>query len=228
MKDVIVVSYATHRAGLLDEYEAQLAAAGIDFHLETVELEDGINSVTARWKFEFMRRMCERFKEYERIVFTDAWDVLFFGTKADLLKRLPEYLVISAERQCWPDPTVAEGFTSDSPWRFCNAGIMGGNRNSVILTAIHSLSADDLELMEQEWLNKQLSEQGGSEFIDERTEVFYTVSADKEDGSLSSIDGRPWNWTTDTHPQFFHFSGQCPTEPFRRMLETGEPLCASV
>lgn len=226
MKDVIVVSYATHRAGLLDEYEAQLAAAGIDFHLETVELVEGINSVTARWKFEFMRRMCERFIDYQRIVFTDAWDVLFFGRKEDL--SIPPHLLISGERNCWPEDGIAEAIQSPSPWRYCNAGLVCGSPLMIRDWLLWNSSVGDPGGLEQQWFNRRIVDRASPVFVDAMTRHFYTVSADKEDCSLRSISGRPWNSRYNTSPQFFHFSGQCPTEPFRRMLETGEPLCASV
>lgn len=227
VKDVIVVSYATHRAGLLDEYEAQLAAAGIEFHMEPVELPDGINSVTARWKFEFMRRMCERFSDYLRIVFTDAWDILFFGTKAEVIGK-PVRFMISGERNCWPEVDMEDRFTFDSPWRFCNAGVIFGSPYGVIDWCDDALKYGDIHLLEQTWLNRHKAANDISIPINTSTSMSYVVSRDKEDGSLRINDGRLYNSLYGTYPQFFHFSGKCPTEPFRRMLETGEPLCASV
>lgn len=233
MKDVIVVSYATHRAGLLDEYEAQLAVAGIDFHLEPVELQAGINSVTARWKFEFMRRMCERFKEYDRIVFTDAWDVLFFGTKDELIWKMDTLwtVVISAERNCWPEPEPWQSANwCYSPWRFMNAGSWAGKTHHFASVLDELLALHSIDIGEQALLNQLLCQMGnpGPARPDRETFLFYTVSSDKEDRSLRMERGRPYNGYHDVFPQFFHFSGKCPTEPFRRMLETGEPLCASV
>lgn len=220
VKDVIVVSYATHRAGLLDEYEAQLAAAGIDFHLETVELQDGINSVTARWKFEFMRRMCERFAEYESIVFSDAWDVLFFGSKESLLSTFPEVIVVSAERNCWPEPELKDKIWGAWPWRYANAGLIAGSTRKIASVSANVLRfASDLDILEQAWMNRRLSKSMEFPLLDRTTGIFYTVS-DGENSPLSRLsDGRIWNGLCNTFPQFFHFSGKCPTEPFRRMLE---------
>ena len=223
MKDVIVVSYATHRAGLLDEYEQQLKYAQIDFHLEPVELADGINSVTARWKFEYMWRMCSKFRGYQSIVFTDAWDVLFVGGKEDFLR--PDWVTFAAERNCWPEPGSP---LSDSPWAFVNAGMCSLAIDTAHKWLREMLHRTDIDILEQAWLNRSRAT-GCDFFLDTTTSVFYTVSADKEDGSLVRLgDGRLFNRQFNSFPRFFHFSGKCPTEPFRDMLRTGKPLCASV
>lgn len=218
MKDVIVVSYATHRAGLLDEYEQQLKDAQIDFHLESVELADGINSVTARWKFAFMLRMTKRFADYECIVFTDAWDVLFFGTRDDLMPKIPKVCAISAERDCWPEDDLAQQIAHHGPWRYCNAGMMGGSTQGIMAFVNGVSPFPELDLMEQQWLNRRLVEGRCPWMVDCATSLFYTVSQYHEDGSLQIKDGKLWNSHFNSFPQFLHFSGKCPTEPFQAML----------
>jgi hypothetical protein len=227
MSDVIVVSAITERRHMIDEYEDQLAAAGIDFHLETVNLADGIGSITARWKLAFMRRMCERFAHFSRIVFTDAWDVLFFGTKEELLAKLPDFPMLGAERNCWPEPGIASNFNSGSPWRFCNAGMLAGCPKQILQWIELALKTPDLDMMEQAWFNRRRANQDLMFRLDVYTSLFYNVSYDREDGALQLRGGRLWNSTFDTFPQFFHFPGPCSSVPFRAMLRTGKPLCAS-
>jgi hypothetical protein len=240
MKDLIVISYATHRAGLLDEYEQQLKDARIDFHLEPVELADGINSVTARWKFDYMRRMCERFADCERIVFTDAWDVLFVGSKAQLLE-IDTFPMVAGERNCWPDNSIASEIMSaaspPSHWRFCNAGVISGNPAKLWGVCQLALSLPELERLEQDWFNRHFAfgEDIGID-CDEFTEVAYTVSPFDWTTEMDLIyvdavdDGHHrkwWNRRFNTYPQFFHFSGKCPTEPFRAMLRGDTPSLVS-
>jgi hypothetical protein len=223
MKDLIVVSYATHRAGLLDEYEQQLKDAKIDFHLEPVELADGINSVTARWKFEYMRRMCEKFENYERIIFTDAWDVLFCGYKREVLRNAPAHMLIGAERNCWPEPWLAKSIVDTTAWPFVNPGLISGSPEGILWWTKQALKLEDLDLLEQQWMNRCRALNWIPMCLDVHTQLFYTVSEDKEHGELQSRAGDPWNRSLRTYPQFFHFSGKCPTEPFRAMLR-GETL----
>jgi hypothetical protein len=226
MKDIIVVSAITERRHMIDEYEDQLAAAGIDFHLEPITLANGIASITARWKFEFMRRMCERFDMYERIVFTDAWDVLFFGTKGELMEKLPEELLVSAERNCWPEPGLPSRFSR--PWCYVNAGMEAGDPMAIYNWCNRSLTMPDLDLMDQAWFNRQLTDISRLRAIDCSTSLFYTVSYDREDCSLRLKNGKLWNSRFDTYPQFFHFAGPCSSVPFRAMLRGAtDSLCAS-
>jgi hypothetical protein len=228
MKDVIVVSAITHRQHMIDEYEDQLAAAGIDFHLETVSLADGIGSITARWKLEFISRMCERFAHFSRIVFTDGWDVLFFGTKEEVAAKIPEHLLISAERNCWPEGHLASQFPSLSPWRYANAGMLSGSPQRLVEWIELAMATPDLEMMEQAWFNRRIVAGDLRITLDHTTELFYTASYDREDGALRPTAHGPWNSRFDTYPQFIHFPGPCSSVPFRAMLRTGKPLCASV
>jgi len=228
MKDVIVVSAITERRHMIDEYEDQLAAAGIDFHLEPIKLDNGIASITARWRFGFIRAMCERFKSYRRIIFTDAWDVLFFGTKEDLLGKISPFPLVSAERNCWPEENLVDRIPDNGPWRYVNAGMFCG-KPSVILGWIEdALRTPDLDMMDQAWFNRRLANRDFAIIPDYRTSIFYTVSYDREDGSLHKRLRGPCNYAYGTYPQFFHFAGPCSSVPFRAMLRTGEPLCASV
>lgn len=212
---------------MIDEYEDRLAAAEIDFHIEPVTLADGIGSVTARWKFEYMRRMAERFSEYERIVFTDAWDVLFFGSKADLLPQIPANFLVSAERNCWPEGDLAAQIESDSAWKFCNAGMSCGSPERILEWIQGAMKCADLDLMEQVWFNRRLVDGAWPVWLDWGTSIFYTVSYDREAGELGIVDGKLVNTRYDSRPQFFHFAGPCSSVSFRAMLRTGKPLCAS-
>lgn len=213
---------------MVDEYQDQLTATGIDCHIEPVTLDNGINSVTALWKLHFIKEMCERFSHYERIVFTDAWDVLFVGSKDELLPKLRDIPCVSAERNCWPEHDLQFKRTLQSPWRYCNAGMICGSPSSFFEWTDHELSMPNLDQMEQAYMNRKLASGSYGFNLDLHTSLFYTVSGEREDGSLRLKDGKPWNCYFDTYPQFFHFSGGCSSLPFRTMLRTGEPLCASV
>ena len=215
MEDVIVVSGATHRAGMLDEYEGQLKRAGIPFHLETVEpMPCGPNSMTMRRKAEFVRGMADRFWNYRVMYITDAWDVLFCGTRQDLINRAPEF-VFSAERNAYPESDVRPTMTY-TPWRWCNAGCMGGHVPYLYMWADKVLRESDLDLLDQAWLNRHLNTQFCP--IDHETKSFYTVSATLENGELQRKWDRVFNTLCRNFPSFLHFSGGCPSTEIRRIL----------
>jgi predicted O-methyltransferase YrrM len=219
MNDLIVVAGATHRAGFIDEYEQQLAAAGIEFYLAPLQnLASGANSISMLRRIAYMREVATKFSSYERIVMTDAWDVLFYGTKEEVFRKVPEALIVSAERNCYPEPDIALRFTSSSPWRYANNGMVAGSPRSIIEWLKWAEQMPDLGLLDQAWFNRRAAENQREMLLDETTDLFYVVSSTLEDGSLQMKARVPWNQRFGTSPNFFHFSGGCSTDNFRRMI----------
>lgn len=220
-KSIIVVAGATHREGFLDEYESQLASADIPFHLEPLPtLASGANSITMRRRIDYMRAMCEKFIDYKRIVMTDAWDVLLMAPKEELINKVPiDGMVVSGERNCYPEPHLHSKFYSSSAWRFVNNGCLAGNPEYILEWIEKASETDDLEILDQAWFNRRRAESWTPLWIDETTELFYVVSATQEDGALQMKRYRPCNTRYDTTPCFFHFSGRCPDDRFRAMLK---------
>ena len=216
---MIVVSGATHRAGMVDEYEAQLKAEEIPFHLEMVEpMPYGPNSMTMKRKAEFVRRMADKFWNYRAMYITDAWDVLLCGTRLKLSTAYPD-LLFSAERNAYPESDVTPADTL-LPWKYCNAGCLGGRVPNLFMWADRALREDDLDLLDQAWLNRRLNTSFAP--IDFSTRMFYTVSANHEDGALTAKHYHDklsaYNQTTGNFPSFLHFSGGCPSNEVRGIL----------
>jgi hypothetical protein len=217
MNDAIVVAPYTHREGLLEEYEAQLAAADVPFHLERIDLPGGANGFTVAKRAQFLRKMAENFIDYKVIYATDAFDVLFFGTKEELLHKAPQVFTCGAERNCYPEPHLAERISGDTPWCFCNAGLIGCHPYALLNWCNRVESGPEIDLLDQAWLNRRLADQSSLVSIDSYTDLFYVVSSE-EDGSLEIKSGRLWNSRCDSFPSFFHFSGKCPTDRIRSIL----------
>lgn len=220
-KDVIVVAGATHREGFIDEYETQLAQADIPFYLEQLEpLPGGANSITMRKRLVYWRKMAEMFIDYKVIIITDAWDVLFFGTRKELIEKSPVRLLCSAERNCYPEPHLTTMIHGDTPWKYANNGCIAAAPDYLVTWCHFAEEMGDLDILDQAWFNRRLAEEHRSVVtLDETTSLFYVVSATQEDGALQCKDGRPYNSTCDTHPSFLHFSGKCPSDGVRKMLE---------
>ena len=222
--DVIVVAGATHRDGFLDEYEAQLAKADIPFHLEKLDpLPYGANSITMRRRIDYMRTVAGKFSDYHRIVMTDAWDVLFYGTKEEILEKVPKKgILVSTERNCYPEPDLAPRFHSASPWRFINNGMLCGAPNEILQWCDEAEREGDLAILDQAWFNRARANNLPWFGADEYTMLFYVVSETLEDGALQAYRGRLWNTRYNTAPNFIHFSGHCPSDGVRKMLEEAQ------
>ena len=220
MNEVIVVAQITHREGMIDEYERQLTEAGIPFYWHQIApLPNGANSITAAKRIAYIREMADRFREYQHIVMTDAWDVLFFGTKEELVSKLPENMIVSAERNCYPEAHLTKEFTSESPWRFANNGMLAGAPDKLLrwCDLAERNYSGDAQILDQAWFNRRCLD-SHLVWLDETTSIFYVVSAWLEDGSLKLRGTRPYNTKYDTFPSLFHFSGKCDTTAFRQLL----------
>lgn len=220
MNEVIVVAGATHREGFIDEYEKSLADAGIPFHLEDIgPLPGGANSISMRKRINYFRKMAEQFVDYQTIYITDAWDVMFFGTKQELIDKAPETFLCSAERNCYPEANLAGIITGDTPWKYCNNGMVAATPTWLLAWCGMAEQTPDLDsMLDQGWFNRRRAEGSPLTPLDETTKLFYVVSAWLEDGALQVKDGRPWNQTCNTFPNFLHFSGKCPDDWVRKML----------
>lgn len=221
MKDVIIVAGATHRAGMVDEYQRQVESAGIDFHLWALPpLPMGANSIHMQARIDYWRAVANYHKDYKTVYITDAWDVLFYGTKKELGIRSTDTMLISAERNCYPEPQLSGKITHHSPWRYANNGMIAANPHYLLDWLEKAEQIGDLGILDQAWFNRRLAE-NRTDFIslDYVTRLFYVVSATLEDGSLVGADGRPYNKMMGTSPCFLHFSGQTNPESTKIMLK---------
>jgi hypothetical protein len=221
---VIVCSGATERKGLLQDLEKSLFSSSIPFMLYPVPpMPGGPNDMTIQRKISFIRQCADNAKGFSRVVIADAWDVLFVGTAEELEAKIPETVLISAERSCYPEPDLAGLFMKPSKWRFCNAGLMSGSPQSLLEWCDEAEKTADQGELDQKWMNRRYCEGSPLTPIDWETNIFYTVSQ-FEDGSLTVLDGKVVNIDHSTRPQFFHFSGGCSPEHFQQMLTYGGPL----
>jgi hypothetical protein len=221
MNKLVICTYCDVARGMLEEYREQLHCAGIAaFHVETIKPFPHPSGLPVSFKFSWMREFALRFVgEFERLVFTDAYDVLFVSS-SDIADRIPAEVTWAAERNCYPEPELAEKIIGETPWRYVNAGLMSGAPQAIIdwVDGAQRHPAYEPELLDQRWLNRRLADTPGMVKIDSGTANFYVVSSTLERGELQMRNGLPWNSLCNSTPSFFHFSGQCPTESFRELL----------
>ncbi len=208
MNDVIVVTSCTEKKCLANEYERQLTTAGIDHVFEYAGFATSAFSMTDR--IRYWRELAIRFHDYKMIVLTDAWDVLFFGSKQDLLDKL-QTLLISAERNFYPGAEHGEKdkIKGREPWRYANVGMVAANPEC-LLEWLRKAERTPNCWLDQAWLNRRLGDGLVTIPLDEATSLFYTISFTDgrlEDGSLQIKEGKLWNSQYGTYPNFVHFAG---------------------
>ena len=220
-KDLLVTMYCTNPKHLFDQYMQQLKTAGIDIYVERVTSFPNENSGgTAAWKVESFRRRALMFRDYEKIVYTCAWDMLFYGTKAEVMAKIPDDgVILGAERNCYPDADLAPKFKGDTPWRFVNGGPMAGSPQAILdwLDAFEHHPLYRPQEIDQRILNWMRAEDSPLTPLDDCTELFYCLAA--EQGDLDFERGLPVNKLCGTHPNFLHFNGRSPVEPVMELYE---------
>ena len=223
MNDVIIIMGASQVAGTMPLYLQQLSSAGIPVHVEPYAWAHWIGrNGTLQEKIEIYRQMAHRFREYERLVFTDAWDVTFYGTKEELIERIPnDRILLAAEKNCYPDPNIAPLVPDRGPWRFANGGAHCGTPEAYLAWCDAIDQTGYPNMIDQGWFNYLLSQNHPAMQIDHRTELFFCLFCGYEE--LEFIKGKPHNTLHDTHPLFVHANGKW--DYTRMLLDYEASLC---
>jgi len=212
--DLIVITAASSmEGGTLPLYREQLAKAGIEFHVEDISGQhipplggnSGINT-------ESMISLSTRFSHYERIVFTDAFDVTFYGTREDVIAKIPlDRVLWGAEKNCYPDLSIAPRVPDRGPHRFGNGGLLAGTPEQMIkwATDLRNLSCYHPNVLDQQYLNILLADQSDLCHIDHQTTLFCCLFGGYTE--LEFEQGLPVNTMYGTHPNFLHANGHWDT-----------------
>jgi len=228
MTDLLVISAATSDSGgTFPQYREQLAAAGVPLHVEHLDPALGPPDATIGATLPHIRRLADQFSSYSRLVMTDAFDVSFFGTKEDVIAKIPTDRVLwAAEKNCFTDPHMATPIAARYPERgphfYANGGVLAGTPQMIYewteRVERHHLYAPFF--INQTFLNILLAD--GAEFmqVDWQTSLFFCLYSGYPE--LEFERGFPVNVTWRTHPNFIHASGAWPTaemwEKHRRSL----------
>jgi hypothetical protein len=212
MNDLLVIMPCTQEHGLMPEYLRQLREAEIDVHIERLEsIPNGNAGGTHAYALDLYRRCAQRFDNYRKLVFSDAFDVLFYGTKEEVLGKIPfDHVLLAAERNCYPDQFLSSSIPGKTPWRFANGGLSCGTPES-FLKWVEEIEKHPLYApygLNQRFYNLLLA-MAPSPLVqlDETTELFYCMFL--EAGELDFKNGFPVNQLCGTRPNFLHFNGKC-------------------
>lgn len=216
---VIMGASATNK--LMSRYLRQLDAAVIPhqvYHIDVKFPSDG----TVKFGLDLWRRIAEDNGNYDRLVLTDAWDVLCYASKEHIehtLSQFPDTVVFAAERNCHPEPDLAPSIPDRGPWRFVNGGMLTASPKALLewCDSVRRHEQYVADMIGQQWFNRRLAEHDPLIEIDWETRLFYCMY--REEGELVVADGAPVNSIYGTTPAFIHFNGSWPHEATVEMLE---------
>lgn len=146
-------------------------------------------------------------------LFTDGADTFVKDTAATILakyQRVGSLILLSAEKNCWPDATIATHYPivdKRSPWRYINSGGWMGERRALIAALdymsmeIEEYGNDDQKLWTRWYLYGRGRLVSG---IDSGCNVFQTMA------SAASHELSPDGSNAVTHntPSVYHFNGR--------------------
>ena len=210
MNDLLVVMAASCMHGTMALYCEQLTEAGIEWRImdnrDNPNLNGGGN---LGYRVKKFREWATMFQQYEKLIFSDAFDVTFYGTKEEVIEKIPaDHILHAAEKNCYPDPSVAPRIGVPGPWRFANGGLVAGTPQTFaewcFAAEVHPRY--NPRVLDQQFLNECVAEQSLLCDIDHRTELFFCLFGGYEE--LSWENGIPINTLYDTRPKFLHCQWQ--------------------
>lgn len=219
----IVVMGASRSNKLMPRYLAQLEAASIPYHVEPLTITSPSDG-TLGLCLDYYKKFAERFSQYERLILTDAWDFLCYGTREQVVASLPQFpiVVFGAERNCYPEPALADQIGNwGTVWNYVNGGCLTASPSELLhwCRAVQSHPAYDPQMIGQQWFNRRWAEHSELIHIDFHTRLFYCMYREEESPALMNQDGRPFNSVCKTFPPLIHFNGSHSWEPFLAIME---------
>ena len=211
---MIVITGATEEHGTFPLYRQQLADAGIPLIVADISDKPNLNGGgNLGFRVDFFRRMAEMRHDEDFIIFSDAFDVTFYGDYESVRSRIPTtYLLHASEKNCYPDMSIAEKIQNPSPWRFANGGLVAGTPAQYMRWCYEAERHPRFNrlMLDQQFLNILVAE--GSELcaLDCRTELFFCIFGGYDE--LQFENGKPINTTYDTRPAFLHANGKWTAE----------------
>lgn len=215
MLEPLAVSLCSERRGYVSVLERQLKREGIEFQ---VEIDQDFS-----WRRRALWAMKKASDNQDRLLlFLDPWDVVFCGTKSELMHELYQsHITVSGDRNCWPDPQFkTEYFFKDgdvlSPWRYVNVGVIIGPGSKISeamewgwqrfpIVGDHRTIVSECGSDQRFWTKLYLF--GGFNIkIDTECRMCQTAIGYKR-GELDYVDGRLVNTVFGTRPLFMHANG---------------------
>lgn len=142
------------------------------------------------------------------ILFTDAFDVAYFGTKEEVIKRYFEFnkpIVFGCEKDCHPDPNRASKYAkTDKEFSYLNSGMFIGTVEA-LRKCIINYNYNDTDDDQRYWTTQYL-ENPGLIALDYENKLFLNTSGYKEKMFMFDLESSTAYYKSAS-PQFVHVNG---------------------
>lgn len=210
MNDLIVVMGASEEHGMMNLYLRQLASGGIEYVVVDGSDKPNINGGgNLGYRVKKFREVASLYQHYERMIISDAFDMLFYGTKEQVLSKIPtDYVLHAAEKNCYPNESLALPIPDRGPWKYANGGFVAGTPSQILgwCSEVEHHPLYQPNSLDQHFLNILTSEGSPHGVIDYETNLCFCLY-----GSYPELEferGLPINTLYGTRPSFIHANGK--------------------
>lgn len=200
---------------------------GYDFHI----IEHKWEPVGFLGKIHETYKYLKALEGYTHFLYTDAWDTFAMAGPVELADKMPDGLLISAERACYPYPELASKYpANETPWKYVNGGGWCGEIAAFL--RLYEDQPPTSEMNDQVWLTNQflkLQDEGWVR-LDYECRIFQTLgfcpASDFEYSLLSPsakdiyylYPNRLINSVTGFIPVFIHGNGHTAMDEIYKLL----------
>jgi len=221
MQPTIKVITTTSNLSKCYELRRSLIHHGYDFHFIEHKWEPGGFLGKIHDTYKYLKTL----EGYTHFLYTDAWDTFAVAGPEELAMKMPDGLLISTERACYPYPELAPRYpVSDSPWKYVNGGGWCGEIKAFL--RLYEDCPPTTEMNDQVWLTNQFLKLHGEGWVklDYNCHVFQTLGfckiGDFEINHVFSDDD--WylfkNNEMGSFPLFIHGNGHTPMTEIYKLL----------
>ena len=189
------------------ELKRSLVYHGWDYHFIQHEWDGFLGKL--HYTYNYLKNL----EGYTHFIYTDAWDT--FAVAGPDSVKVPDGLLISAERACYPHPEKSVLYPDNpSPWKYVNGGGWCGEIAAFI--KLYELCPPTTELNDQVYLTDQFLKGYDWVKLDYECEIFQTLGFCPESDfkfrrhHLGANHYYVYNEANGTFPTFIHGNGHTP------------------
>ena len=155
---------------------------------------------------DFLKR--PHLKSNDLVLFTDAYDVAYFGTQDEIIERYLSFncpIVFGCEKECHPDPHLASLYSyRDKEFSYLNSGLFIGTVQALRKCIIYYNYTDTDD--DQRYWTKQYFENQGLITLDYENKLFLNTSGFDKKFFMCDIDASVAYYKL-ANPLFVHING---------------------
>ena len=155
---------------------------------------------------DFLKR--PHLKSNDLVLFTDAYDVAYFGTQDEIIERYLSFncpIVFGCEKECHPDPHLASLYSyRDKEFSYLNSGLFIGTVQALRKCIIYYNYTDTDD--DQRYWTKQYFENQGLITLDYENKLFLNTSGFDKKYFMCDIDASVAYYKL-ANPLFVHING---------------------